>query len=218
MVTINVSSTGRIHIQEDTTGIIDGDSMDYDILRNAATSVASLNGATIELGVRCGLASVLIMDSNPANKVHVCVDPYGNIDYFDDLYGKIVNAGYNNEMRSRVLYAMHKFAFDFSKNLLFFVMEDTEFFKRFSDGIPYYDQYKSIISQYSLVHFDGPHTIAAVLDELDFFMDRLELNGIFVFDDIALYDHDSVEVKLLATGKFEIFQKGQRKAAYRKIA
>ena len=121
-------------------------------------------------------------------------------------------------MRQQILYAMHKFAHDHSKNLLFFIMEDTEFFKRFSDGIPYYDKNKTIISTYSLVHFDGPHTISAVLEELDFFMDRLELNGIFVFDDIALYDHDSVEKRLMDTGKFQIFKKGQRKAAYKKIA
>ena len=97
-------------------------------------------------------------------------------------------------------------------------MEDTEFFKRFSDGIPYYDQYKTMITEYSLVHFDGPHTTSAVIDELDFFVGRLELNGIFVFDDIGLYDHDYVEKKLLETGNFEIFKKGTRKAAYRKIS
>lgn len=216
MINIDIQQNGRIVLRQDTTGIIEGDSDDYEILNNAAAHVKELNGLTIEMGVRLGLSSVIIMNQNTDNKIHICVDPYGAIDYSDDKHGTF-KTDYTNEVRNKCLYALHKYAFEYNKNMLFFVLEDTEYFSRFKNGVPVYKDTKQIISEYSLVHFDGPHTLQAVKDEVNFFENKLQIGGVFVFDDLDLYNHDEVEKTLLEKNKFQIFQKGKRKASYIKV-
>lgn len=60
---------------------------------------------------------------------------------------------------------------------LFFPLEDTEFFKRYCDGIPIYDEYKRIVNKYAMVFLDGPHTTE--LDQLD---DYIRANGFAVLE------------------------------------
>lgn len=198
-----------------SNSIIEGDSAEYEILRTAANSVKHLKGLTIELGVRLGLGSAVIMDINPNDKLHVAVDPYGNIEYADDKHGTF-RSNYTNELRNECLYGLSEWVYREKKNFLFLVLEDTEFFKRYADGVPVYNETKQIINEYSLVHFDGPHTTDAVKTEVEFFDPRLQVGGIFVFDDIDLYDHDAIEKMLLTDNKYVVFQKGNRKASYRK--
>jgi len=196
--------------------VIEGDSFEYEILESAAQDVSSLDSPTIELGVRKGYGSAVIMKYNSERKFHICIDPYGSIPYVSDVHGTFLNTEYGNKMRRETLYALYRYAHENNKNLLFFVLEDTEFFKRFADGFPYYEKDKIVYTKYSLVHFDGPHNIKDILIEIDFFKDRIETGGIFVFDDIDNYDHDKVEKQVLDLG-FTIFKKGVRKAAYKKV-
>lgn len=216
MSNIEVLSNGRITLKNDKLKIIEGDSEEYQILVNCANKVKNLDGATIEFGVRLGLSSILIMNEN-VNKIHISVDPYGSIEYSDDKHGTF-KTDYSNNLRNRCLYAIYKWVYENNANLLFFILEDTEFFARFEHGIPIYNNNKKILTEYSLVHFDGPHTTEAVNKELDFFIDkRMQIGGIMVFDDIDLYNHDLIEKRIIDTQNYEIFQKGKRKAAYIKI-
>ena len=57
------------------------------------------------------------------------------------------------------------------------------------DGIPIYNENKSIINTYALVFFDGPHTTELVKYEFDFFYNKIPVGGILVFDDINQYNH-----------------------------
>ena len=94
-------------------------------------------------------------------------------------------------------------------------MEDTEFFNRFSDGVPIYDKQKSITNQYALVFFDGPKNIEDTTREVLFFSDRTPKNGIWIFDDTDHYDHRVVHDTILSKG-FEIVRQGH-KCVYKKM-
>jgi hypothetical protein len=58
-------------------------------------------------------------------------------------------------------------------NFQFFNLEDTEFFERYAEGVPVYNQVKTIWKTYSFVHFDGPHAFDSLMTEIDFFYKRI---------------------------------------------
>jgi hypothetical protein len=85
-------------------------------------------------------------------------------------------------------------------NVVLMCMEDTEFFNRYADGVPFYQQGKTLINHYSFVFFDGPHDSAALLQEVAFFAPRSEQGTVFIFDDIWNYHHDVVHREVIASG------------------
>ena len=82
----------------------------------------------------------------------------------------------------------------------FFCLEDSEFFKRYPDGVPVYNNYKSLVNEYALVFFDGPHDKESVMLEVMWFLSRIDTGSVFVFDDVASYDHDYIDGILLKNG------------------
>jgi hypothetical protein len=82
--------------------------------------------------------------------------------------------------------------------------------------VPVYDEYKKLENKYSFVFFDGPHTNEALVTEIDFFIPRSSIGTMFVFDDIWMYDHNMIENILFNNG-FEVFEKKEIKASYKKV-
>lgn len=193
-----------------------GDSYNYEILRQAASSIKNVPGAVCEIGTRLGGSLKHIVDGlisvNDLNRNIVCVDPYGNIDYVHHET-QVVKLDYTNTMRNTALKNIYEYVEHLPVNVVLMCMEDTEFFKRFSDGVPFYQENKKIETTYSLVFFDGPHSTAPILNEVEFFKSRVASGSIFVFDDIETYPHQIVEDQLLSIG-FAIYNKGNRKASY----
>jgi len=216
------------------------DSQEYDILANAAKNIKGVGGAVIEIGTRRGGSAKIIIDAleqnGDANRSMFCVDPYGNIDleitnksasvHYPGQYklegdpmSPDVNFAtkfdYTNDMRNRVIPSLYYYAFQAGLNFTFFCLEDTEFFKRYADGVPVYEEFKKFENQYAFVFFDGPHTNEAVQEEMDFFMPRAVKGTTWVFDDIWMYDHDRFEKIMLDSG-FAILEKRNIKASYYK--
>lgn len=193
-----------------------GDSYEYEILFQAAASVKNIPGAICEIGTRLGGSLKHIIDglmvANDFNRNIVCVDPYGNIDYAPDE-NRLMKVDYTNTMRNTALKNIYSYIETMPVNVILMCMEDTEFFKRFSDGVPFYQENKKIETKYSLVFFDGPHSTSAILDEIEFFKSRISQGSIFVFDDIESYPHQVIEDKLFSIG-FVLDKKGHRKASY----
>lgn len=173
---------------------------------------------TCEIGLREGGGTRHIIDALLASgqqRVHVAVDPYGDIDYqiSEKQRGHV---DYTNKMRNRCLRNLYAYLAERNDcvDVLVFILEDTEFFQRYADGVPVYRRAKQLLTRYALVHFDGPHALAPLLGEVEFFAPRLVPGGYFVFDDIqGYYDHDAVEGWLSSRG-FELREKGFRKASY----
>lgn len=219
------------------------DSQEYEILVNAAKNIKGVEGAVVEIGTRRGGSAKMIIDAlseqGDTNRPMFCIDPYGNIDLeITNINASIHYPGkyevegdpmskdksfatkfdYTNDMRNRVIPSLYYYAYQRGLNFTFFCLEDHEFFKRYSDGVPVYNEQKNLINQYALVFFDGPHTNEAVDEELRFFLDRSVPGSVFVFDDVWMMDHDRiVEEKIFKLG-WKTLERGNIKASYQKIS
>jgi len=193
-----------------------GDSEDYRLLHEGVRLSANVDGFTCELGVRRGGGSGVIMRAIKQfcpNKIHIAVDPYGNIEY-EHKEGDIIRLDYTNKMKTECLKNLYAYSDSIDVPVLFFNMEDTEFFKRYTDGVPVYDTVKRNVNKYSFVHFDAAHAIMPLIDEMKFFGGRTDKGACWVFDDVTgYYDHDKIEASLFELG-FDLIEKTKRKALY----
>lgn len=213
------------------------DSQEYEVLTNAALKIRGVPGAVVEIGTRRGGSAKMMMDAlvqnGDNNRSFFCIDPYGNIDYVQTNFSlsvhnpevekegdpeskeltKAIKLDYDNTMRNRVIPSLYYYGYQNGFNFTFFCLEDTEFFARYSDGVPVYDEVKKIEDKYAFVFFDGPHNNEAMVMETNFFIERCNVGSVFVFDDIWMYDHDAIETILFAAG-FEVLEKKSIKASY----
>lgn len=199
------------------------DQLEQQLLYNAAVSIKGVEGIVCEIGLRdSGGMSVIMtgcIDNNDTNRPFIALDPYGSIEYkFQENIA--VYTDYTNQMKNKSLKNLYNFCEINNINFSLFCLEDTEFFKRFDDGVPIYSESKKVLmNKYALVHFDGPHAVKEIINEIDYFKGRLSVGGFFVFDDtyVGYYDHDSVERHLLKDGDFELVGKERHKCSYKKI-
>jgi len=219
--------------------VFDTDSSEYEILFNAAKNIKGVEGAVVEIGTRRGGSAKIIIDAleenQDTNRSMFCIDPYGNIDYpetnktltkFSPHIAKegdaestetvnMIKHDYDNKMRNRVIPSLYYYAYQRGLNFTFFCLEDYEFFNRYKDGVPVYDENKKLENQYAFVFFDGPHVNNVVGEEFSFLFDRSPKGVIWVFVVIWLYDHDKFEKIILDAG-FKILDKKGINASYYK--
>jgi hypothetical protein len=84
--------------------MIKGDSKEYEVFEEAIKQLTNPIGATVEIGVRRGMGSKLIIDSfrkhHPNVKLnHLGIDPYGNIEYNPMEAHKNIRLDYTNDMK-----------------------------------------------------------------------------------------------------------------------
>jgi len=195
------------------------DSIEYDILINAIRRIHNIDGFTCEIGVREGGSSQIILDTlkkTNQNKVHIAIDPFGNIDY-QHWENRIDKLQYTNKMKNNMLKNLYTYCSLNNMEVLYFPLEDTEFFKRYSDGVPVYNENKYIINTYALVFFDGPHTTNSVKNEFDFFYNKIPNGGIIVFDDINQYPHMENLDNYIKNKGFKMIERGFCKISYIKV-
>jgi cephalosporin hydroxylase len=213
-------SLGEMIVEEQAAPnnqILPGDSLDYDVLYRAACTAGKIQGLFCEIGVRRGGSLQWIIDAastySPGRTV-VGIDPYGNIEY-NASEGVRTRLDYTNSMKNEGISEVYRYAMNKPVNVIFFNLEDTEFFKRFGDGVPVYNGFKTVENRYALVFFDGPHDVKSLHTELDFFIPRTMAGSVFVFDDVATYPHFELHTRLLSVG-FKVIEVGQmgRKISY----
>tara|TARA_R110000868_G_C10637652_1_gene743820 strand:- start:59 stop:673 length:615 start_codon:yes stop_codon:yes gene_type:complete len=194
---------------------LEGDSLDYDLLYRAAQKSKDIDGLVCEIGTRKGGSLAYIIDAlQHTNKHIIAIDPYGNIEYQSTEHD-FVRLDYTNDMKHEAMMNIHAYVRNKGVNFTFFNLEDTEFFKRYDDGVPVYNQHKQVLNTYSFVFYDGPHDVTSIMDELFFFMSRSVSGTVYVFDDILSYPHNEIDAYLLNNG-FALLEQGaqQRKASY----
>lgn len=222
--------------------VLQTDSVEYEVLYNATQNIKGVPGGIVEIGTRRGGSARLIIDAlisigEAAGRTMFCIDPYGNIPYdvtnlnatahhpgvpiegdpeSKELTTK-VRCDYNNNMRDRVIPNVCKIAHDAKINFIFLPFTDTVFFQKFDDGWPEYNEVEIFCNTYALVFFDGPHTPEKIKEELDFFVPKTIVGSIFVFDDIWMYNHQTTVEDHLFQNGFELLEKKNVKASYRKI-
>lgn len=216
------------------------DSQEYEVLVNGVAHVGHTPGAIVEIGTRRGGSAKMIIDTlvstHNNHRSMFCIDPYGNIEIpctnlnmtihnpdrkiEGDPKSKEVTSpqrfDYDNSMRNRIIPSLYYYAYNAGLNFTFFCLEDTEFFNRYGDGVPVYDEEKKIENQYAFVFFDGPHDNESLVKEVSFFVMKAPVGAVFVFDDIWMYDHDIIENEYLFNNGFEVLEKKNIKASYKK--
>lgn len=199
---------------------IEGDSAEYEYITEGVELSKNVYGLCIELGVRRGMGTKTIIDAIKEfcpDKVSVAVDPYGSIEY-EHKEGEFVVLDYSNTMKNECMQSIHAYAEKQGVHFIPFILEDTEFFKRFPDGVPIYRNVKEIIGTYSFVHLDAPHAVEPLKVEIDFFHPRIPKGGCIVFDDVVdFYDHDGVTEPYIISLGYKLIKKGGKKALYQKI-
>lgn len=197
------------------------DSADYEVLYDCARAIRGVPGFTCEIGLRLGGGSESIIqgliDSNDAShRIHIGIDPYGHIPFDSSWDALQVKHDYTNKMKQTFLRKMYQWCDEINFEFLYFPLEDSEFFTRYADGVPVYNETKELINQYALVHLDGPHTPEFVMNEARWFSSRMPEGAILIVDDVNFFQNyrEEIHQPLLELG----FQPCMRGAEYKKIA
>jgi cephalosporin hydroxylase len=198
---------------------LETDSEDYHILKNAVALIKGVPGMICEIGTRRGGSLKLIIDTLLENRDHnrniIGLDPYGNLEYISSE-GQQVRFDYDNAMRNETFSALYSYVQGKPVNLVMHVLEDTEFFRRFSDGVAFYNNQKSYETQYSFVFFDGPHDVKSIIEEMEFFNQRSSTGAVWVLDDIHVIPYNIIK-EWLHRNNFVTIEESKIKASYRKL-
>ena len=197
--------------------MIKGDSSEYHLITKHIGKL-NIDRATLtcEIGLREGLGSKIIMDAVREHKPnlykHVAIDPYNNLSYEHyDNEGSVV-AGYTEEMKQKTVSYLYQNYPEFD----FYHMTDDYYFRTMGDGhqLGLFNN-MMLFGLYKVVHFDGPHTTEAVLQELNFFIPRAASKALFILDDYQDLQMGIVDM-LLKTYNFNVAEKGENKIIYQK--
>jgi hypothetical protein len=157
---------------------------------------------------------------NDDKRIHVGIDPFGNIEFYHPhaKNGEKMRSDWTNRMKQESLPALFEFCNQREYEFIFFNIESTEFFNRFSDGVPVYNEYKRLVNEYALVYFDAPPSPdgATKIEEAEFFRTRTPKGGMFVFDDVKIYNHQPLHDKLVNEWGFALVDAAW-KWSYKKI-
>jgi cephalosporin hydroxylase len=208
--------------------MLETDSLNYEVLVNAVLKAdKSVPGLYCEIGTRRGGSLKYVIDAlvgaNNLRRTVVSIDPYGNIPY-NGPEGAITRCDYTNSMRDDCYSELWAYMVKLNRmiapayiNTVFLNLEDTEFFKRFSDGVPIYvNDQKQIVNEYAYVFLDGPHWLSDIITEAEFFIPRMSPGATMVVDDIKLHDHGKLAEYLVANG-LKLLETSERKASYIKV-
>mgnify|MGYP003110156485 FL=1 len=197
--------------------MIKGDSSEYHLITKHIGKL-NIDRATLtcEIGLREGLGSKIIMDAVREHKPnlykHVAIDPYNNLSYEHyDNEGSVV-AGYTEEMKQKTVSYLYQNYPEFD----FYHMTDDYYFRTMGDGhqLGLFNN-MMLFGLYKVVHFDGPHTTEAVIQELNFFIPRSETKALFIIDDYKDLRMGIVDM-LLLTYNFKVVEEGENKIIYQK--
>jgi hypothetical protein len=191
------------------------DSQDYHILTNGIKRIRDVAGMICEIGTYRGgslqhIVTTLLQNQDLGRNM-ICIDPYGGILY-SDTDTRVCRTDYTNPLKVQTQIAINLFLLDKPINVVFHCLEDTEFFDRYQDYVPFYNENKIAEKEYALVFFDGPHSHKEVMTEVEFFHPRSAVGAVWVFDDLSHYNHDVVEQWLFNNG-WTLLEKGH-KASY----
>ena len=197
--------------------MIKGDSSEYHLITKHIRKL-KIDRATLtcEIGLREGLGSKIIMDAVREHKPnlykHIAIDPYNNLSYEHYENEGSVVAGYTEEMKQRTISFLYEKYIEFD----FYHMTDDYYFKTMGEGHQFsVNGNLMLFGLYKVVHFDGPHTTEALLNELNFFIPRAETESIFIIDDYPQLRMGIVDM-LLKTYNFREAEKGENKIIYQK--
>ena len=180
--------------------MIRGDSKEYELLEKWTKDFDCDGWKTVEIGVREGLGSKIMMENCKNYFMHIGIDPYNNLKYQHYDNGPAYTADDTNEMRDQLLKDFESYTGKYHLANI----TDCEFMES-----------RASESTYSFVHFDGPHRSRDVLTQAIWFANRSAPHTRFVFDDYPLYKMKLIGAALTLYG-FKTLEKGENKICLEK--
>ena len=183
--------------------MIKGDSTDYNLLEKWTKDFDCDGFASVEIGVREGMGSKIMMDNLKNFYLHIGIDPYGNLEYqhYDDT--SAYTCDYTDEMRDTMLHDFKPYRNQGKFTL--YNNTDTEFM----NDRAHQD------SKFAFVHFDGPHMTKDVMTECIWFANRAAPKTRYVFDDYPKYNMQLIR-DILKYYDFDILDQGSNKICLEK--
>ncbi len=195
-----------------------GDSGEYEFLTESVQLSAGVEGMCIEIGVRMGMGTKMILDAvatHCPSKVVIGVDPYGSIPYVGREHVGPIRLDYDNPMRNTAMQALYAYSHSVGVNWIPFIMTDTRFFTTQSDGVEINDIESTLCNKYSMAHLDGPHNYEHVSAEVLWLNDRMDVGASICIDDCTPDFIDIVPVNaLFAKLGWELYKQGAKKNIY----
>jgi len=177
--------------KESLTMALGRDSTSYEILEAALDACSPGPYLSAEIGIREGGSAEMIINKIADRQLgytHIGIDHYGQMPQVHSDTNTMV-LDYTNSMRNRAIAALYTLAEEKGVNFLFQNMQDGEFFKRFPEGVPIYNNSEArVVGWYGFVFLDGPHSTELVLKETEFFAPRCVIGATMVFDDTPNFD------------------------------
>lgn len=200
--------------------MIIGDSGEYEFLTEAVQLSARIPGMCLEIGLRRGMGTKMIIDAVREfcpNKTVISIDPYGSIPYVGREHIGEIRLDYDNSMKVDCMVDMWTYVRDNPCNFRYECLTDTEFFEKYSRGVPKYDIFHTVESVYSMAHLDGPHNYEHVSSEVLWLNDRMVSGAVIVIDDCTpdFIDIEPVN-QLFYLLNWELYKQGVKKNIYRK--
>lgn len=123
---------------------------------------------------------------------------------------------YTNQMKDETLAALWGCVAQSGNPVDFhyYCMTDDRYMEKFADGIETYSLEPKLLTAYSMVHLDGPHSVIAVNKEVDWFADRMIKGATLVIDDITPDFIPIEKVEKHMGDRFECLKKGVKKGIW----
>lgn len=151
------------------------------------------------------------------NKIFLSVDPYGSMPHYKEETLLVNNNKFNSDRKNTTLRWFYNTCLKHSIHSLFIQLDNREFFKRYSDGVPYYHKEKRIINSYSFVILSGNNCVNDRLFEFEFFRTRMPTDSMILFTNINSYPHMEKCHDYILSNLFVIEKKLDNFICYKKI-
>lgn len=196
------------------------DSGEYEFLEQAVELSKNVEGMCVEIGLRKGWGTKVIIDAcvehRPGSTI-ISIDPFGSILYKPREHMEPCRLDYTNDMYKEVLADMSAYVIGKDVNWLMFKMTDERFFYTQDMGVELYDLEPVLVNKYAMAHFDGPHSIPDIANELSFFNARMDRGAIICVDDCS---EDFINVEnlknLFEFNGWELLKMGLKKGIWQK--
>ncbi len=198
--------------------MIEGDSGEYEFLKEAVYLSKDVEGILAEVGLRLGEGTKNIVDAaeqcRPGSTV-LSIDPFGSILYVGREHIGPIRLDYTNDMYKQVLADMSLYVLHKNINWIPFKMTDKRFFESNFYGVELYELETTVCNKYSMVHLDGPHNYEHVSAECIWFNDRMDIGATMVIDDCTpdFIQIEPINQLLLGLG-WELYKQGSKKNLY----
>jgi len=173
------------------------------IIRRLDESVQKLDSPIIEIGSNRGGSALSFMEIIKKNKKSnwlFCIDPYGNSEY--NLEEKVISRSeYGNDRYRLATKHLFEFAYEEKINFSFFKMISEDFMNFVYPNLKIYDDGKVCkVEKFSFVFLDGRHDSSVLDKEISFFLNKIEIGGYLIIDDVNEPKLRRLESKFLAEG------------------